>query len=182
MFETLRSLLAWRGESAKAVVWAHNSHVGDHRATEPGVEGQETVGGHCRHWLGEHAFLIGFGTDHGTVAAASDWDGPVECKILRPALAGSYEALCHASAIESFLLHLRDPDRDELRDELDPARLERAVGVIYRPQTELQSHYFHASLPHQFDEWIWFDETSAVTPLETRPAEAGSLDTFPFGL
>ena len=181
MFETLQSLLSWRDEG-KAVVWAHNSHVGDHTATEPGAGGQETLGGYTRGWLGERAFSIGFGTDHGVVAAASDWDEPMELKALRPALPESYEALGHASGVPSFLLHLRDPSRKEVRDELEPARLERAIGVIYRPETELQSHYFYASLPNQFDEWIWFDETSAVTPLESRPAEDGVPETFPFGL
>jgi protein-L-isoaspartate(D-aspartate) O-methyltransferase len=182
MFETLRSLLAWRGENAKAVIWAHNSHVGDHRATEPGAEGQETVGGHCRRWLGQGCFAIGFGTDHGTVAAASDWDGPLEIKKLRPAVPESYESLCHATGTAGFLLHLREPEREDVRGELEAPRLERAVGVIYRPETELQSHYFLASLPHQFDEWIWFDETSAVMPLERRATEAGVPETFPFGL
>jgi protein-L-isoaspartate(D-aspartate) O-methyltransferase len=132
--------------------------------------------------LRNDAFAIGFGTDHGTVAAASDWDGPVEIKTVRPALPESYESLCHASELSGFLLHLREPEREDVREELEPPRLERAIGVIYRPETELQSHYFHASLPHQFDEWIWFDETSAVTPLEPRTAEAGLPETFPFGL
>jgi protein-L-isoaspartate(D-aspartate) O-methyltransferase len=183
MFDTLRTLLAWRGENAKAVIWAHNSHVGDHAATEPGAEGQETVGGHCRRWLGDDAFAIGFGTDHGTVAAASDWDGPMQLKKLRPSLEESYESLCHESGVSGFLLHLREPVREDIRDELEPARLERAVGVIYRPETERQSHYYHASLPHQFDEWIWFDETSAVTPfVASPPADAGPPETFPFGL
>jgi protein-L-isoaspartate(D-aspartate) O-methyltransferase len=182
MFETLRALLAWRGESARAVVWAHNSHVGDAEATEPGLEGQQTIGAYCRRWLGEAAFLVGFGTDHGTVAAATDWGGPMEIKSLRPARPGSYEALCHASDVPGFMLHLREPDREEVREELASPRLERAVGVIYRPETELQSHYFHASLPNQFDEWIWFDETSAVEPLRVRAGRLAVPEAFLFGV
>lgn len=156
------------------MVWAHNSHVGSAHATEMGAQGQLNIGSLCRDGLGASAFHIGFGTDHGTVAAASDWDGPMEIKTLRPARAGSYEALCHATEHPAFLLNLRDPIHPELRDELTPARLERAVGVIYRPETERQSHYFEAVLPEQFDAWIWFDETRAIHPLalEQPPGRA----------
>jgi len=165
MFDTLVTLLRWKGEGARAVVWAHNSHVGSAHATEMGAQGQLNIGSLCRDGFGAAAFHVGFGTDHGTVAAASDWDGPMEIKTLRPAWAASYEALCHAAERPAFLLNLRDPVRTELRDELTPARLERAVGVIYRPETERQSHYFEAVLPEQFDAWIWFDETRAIHPL-----------------
>jgi protein-L-isoaspartate(D-aspartate) O-methyltransferase len=182
MIETLQVLLAWHGPEAKAVVWAHNSHVGDAEATEMGLQGQTNVGALARAWLGDQVFNVGFGTDRGTVAAASDWDAPVEIKTLRRAHPGSYEAVCHQSGVPAFMLHLREPARAEVRPELASPRLERAVGVVYRPDTELQSHYFQASLPNQFDEWIWFDETSAVTPLVTRTAEAGPPETFPFGL
>lgn len=168
MFDTLLTLLSWRGEGTRAVVWAHNSHVGSAHATELGAQGQVNIGSLSRDHFGAGAFLIGFGTDRGTVAAASDWDGPMEVKALRPSWPGSYEALCHATDHAAFLLNLRDPGRAEVREELAPARLQRAVGVVYRPESERLSHYFETSLPNQFDAWIWLDETHAVQPL---PAE-----------
>jgi protein-L-isoaspartate(D-aspartate) O-methyltransferase len=181
MHETLQSLLAFRGAGTKAVVWAHNSHVGNAAFTEMGRRGELNIGRLCRDEYGDAAILIGFGTDHGTVAAASDWDAPMELQRVRPAMEGSYEALCHASGLPAFSLALRSPKRDELRAELEPDLLERAIGVIYRPQTERASHYFEASLPHQFDEYIWLDETSAVTPLPTLQTP-GLPETWPFGL
>ena len=122
-------------------------------------------GGHGRFGA---AYLVGFGTDHGSVAAAHDWDGPMELMQVRPARPDSYERLCHEAEVPAFFLPLREPRRPEVRDELSAARLERAIGVVYRPETELQSHYFHAVLPHQFDEWIWIDETHAVHPVTER--------------
>ena len=181
MFETLQVLRASRGPRAKIVVWEHNSHVGDASATEMGARGEHNVGMLCRREYGEDAFLVGFGTDHGTVAAATDWGGPMHVKAVRPSLANSYERICHDSAVQAFFLHLRDPRRAELRDELTDPRLERAIGVIYRPETELQSHYFQASLPHQFDEYVWLDETAAIHPLAAHEIE-GAPDLYPFGL
>ena len=165
MFDTLEALLAFHGPDAKAVVWEHNSHLGDARATEMGVRGQINVGQLCRERFADDAWLIGFGTDHGTVAAAHDWDGEMSVMRVRPSHPESYEHVCHASGVPAFLLPLRDPEREEVRDELRAPRLERAIGVVYRPETELQSHYFHASLPLQFDAWIWLDETRAVRPV-----------------
>jgi len=110
-------------------------------------------------------FSIGFGTDHGTVAAAHGWDEPMQQMTVRPARADSYEQLCHAARVPAFLMHLRHPVREALVEELAEPRLERAIGVVYRPDTELQSHYFQASLPAQFDEYVWFDETEAVDAL-----------------
>lgn len=164
MFDTLEALLAFHGPTAKAVVWEHNSHLGDARATEMGVRGQLNVGQLCRQRFGDAAVLIGFGTDHGTVAAAHQWDGPMEQMRVRSSHPESYEALCHDSGVPAFVLQLREPQRAELREELLAPRLERAIGVVYRPATELQSHYFHAALPVQFDAWIWFDESRAVQP------------------
>jgi len=181
MFETLQVLLAFRGGDTKAVIWEHNSHVGNAAATEMGARGELNVGLLARRVYGEQAYLIGFGTDHGTVAAASDWDGPMEIKQVRPAHPDSYERLCHETNTEAFLLALRAPFRDEVRDELLPPRLQRAIGVIYRPETELASHYFQASLPEQFDEYIWFDQTRAVGALRAEVAR-GMPDTYPFGL
>ncbi|MFW6083906.1 MAG: protein-L-isoaspartate(D-aspartate) O-methyltransferase [Gemmatimonadota bacterium] len=181
MFDTLRMLLAFHGADARAVVWEHNSHIGNAAATEMGARGQHNVGQLAREHFGDEAFLVGFGTNDGTVAAASDWGGPLEIKDVRPAHRESYERLFHETGAEAGLLHLREPVRDEVREELEPARLERAIGVIYRPETELRSHYFQASLPHQFDEYIWFDRTHAVHPL-SGPELEGVPETYPFGL
>jgi protein-L-isoaspartate(D-aspartate) O-methyltransferase len=170
MFETLQSLLAFHGNDSKVVVWAHNSHLGDARAMEMGVRGELNVGQLCREAYGERAFLIGFGTDHGTVVAASDWDGPTQSMRVRPSHPKSYERLCHDSGVPAFVLHLREPARQEIRYELEAPRLQRAIGVVYRPDTELASHYFQASLPHQFDEYIWLDETSGVQPVADAAA------------
>jgi protein-L-isoaspartate(D-aspartate) O-methyltransferase len=181
MFETLQTVRAHRGPGTTVVVWEHNSHTGDASATEMGARGEHNVGLLCRREYGEDAFLVGFGTDRGTVAAASDWGGPMEIKAVRPSHARSYERVCHDTGLPAFLLHLREPERAELRDELMAPRLERAIGVIYRPQTELQSHYFQAVLPQQCDEYVWFDESTAVTPTPTR-GTAGMPETYPFGL
>ena len=124
---------------------------------------------------------MGFGTHTGTVAAATDWDGPMEIKRVRPSRDGSYERICHDSGVESFLLPLCPSDEAGLRAQLLEPRLERAIGVIYRPESELESHYFRAILPLQFDEYVWFDQSSAVTPLATAEME-GMPATYPFGL
>jgi protein-L-isoaspartate(D-aspartate) O-methyltransferase len=181
MFETLQTLLNFHGPESKVIVWAHNSHVGDSNATEMATRGEYNIGHLCRQKFGNAAYSIGFGTDHGTVAAASDWDGPMEVKVVRPSVPESYERLCHEAGALRFMLHLRKPISAELAAGLLKPRLERAIGVIYRPETELQSHYFQALLSHQFDEYIWFDETSAVAPLRTEELE-GLPDTYPFGL
>lgn len=180
MFDTLQTLLGARGPGAKAVVWAHNSHIGDARATEMGGGGELNIGQLCREAYGDEAYLVGFGTDHGTVAAASFWDGAMEIKHVRPALRDSYEGLCHQSGVRRFFLPLRDAD-EALREQLLGPRLNRAIGVIYRPETELQSHYFQSVLPRQFDEYIWFDETSAVRPLSTVEVGPDLPETWPFG-
>jgi protein-L-isoaspartate(D-aspartate) O-methyltransferase len=138
------------------------------------------IGHLCRQEFGDASYSIGFGTNSGTVAAASNWDEPMQVKTVRPALPRSYERLCHETAEPRFLLPLRDAPRALSAGLLQP-RLERAIGVIYRPETELQSHYFEAVLPRQFDEYIWFDETKAVTPLRSEELK-GLPDTYPFGL
>jgi len=181
MFDTLETLLTFRGEDAKAVVWEHNSHIGNAAATEMSARGELNIGQLVREEHGDDAYLLGFGTDHGTVAAATDWDGEMEIKSVRPSHSESYERLCHDSGVPAFLLPLREPKRSEVREELEPPRLERAIGVIYRPETELQSHYFQAALPWQFDEYGWFDETRAVTPLGGEEVH-GMPETYPFGL
>jgi protein-L-isoaspartate(D-aspartate) O-methyltransferase len=181
MFDTLQSVLAFRGPQSKAVIWAHNSHVGDARATQMSARGELNIGQLARQAYGDKAYNIGFGTDHGTVAAASEWGGPMEIKQVKPSHIDSYERVCHEVSTDNFLLPLRQPLREITRKQLLAERLERAIGVIYRPETELQSHYFYASLPNQFDEYIWFDETRAVDPL-TKVTMKGMPDTFPFGL
>ncbi len=180
MFETLKTLFAFYGAQSKAIIWAHNSHVGDASATEMFSRGEYNLGHLCRKEFGDRAYIIGFGTNDGTVAAASDWDGPMEIKKVVPAMRESYEYACHEAAIPSFCLDLRDIERKGLEG-LSTPRLERAIGVIYRPQSELASHYFQAVLPKQFDEYIWFDKTKAITPFETKMLEE-MPDTYPFGL
>ncbi len=181
MFETLLSILSFRGPDSKVVVWEHNSHIGDARATQMSARGELNIGQLVREKFGDQAYLIGFGTDHGTVAAASEWGGPMEVKQVRPSHMQSYERICHEVPANNFLLPLRQALKQETRERLLPERLERAIGVIYLPETELQSHYFYACLPRQFDEYIWFDESHAVKPL-TKQSTEGIPDTFPFGL
>lgn len=129
-------------------------------------------------------YIVGSGTDHGSVAAAPSWGAEMARMPVRPAHPGSYERLWHDTERAAFLLHLREPVRGALRDELLSPRLERAIGVVYRPDTELVSHYFSASLPLQFDEYIWIDEMHALDPLPPpRGADLRSLpETFPFGV
>lgn len=179
MFATLEDLLRFHGAASKAIVWAHNSHVGDSAATEMSARDEYNIGHLCRREFGPACYTIGFGTHCGTVAAASNWDEPMQVQSVRASLTDSYERLCHDSGVSCFLLPLR-PLPAALA-ELKQPRLERAIGVIYRPETELQSHYFEAVLPSQFDEYIWFDETSAVHPI--RAEELKDVpDTYPFGL
>jgi protein-L-isoaspartate(D-aspartate) O-methyltransferase len=181
MFETLKNLLEFHGPDAKAIVWAHNSHVGNAAATEMASRGEYNIGYLCREVFGNACYSIGFGTNTGKVAAAADWDAPVEIKTVLPAQPRSYEFLCHATNLPRFMLPLRSQEAPLARRALLPPRLERAIGVIYRPETEMASHYFQAVLPDQFDEYIWFDQTHAVTPIETNIIQ-GTPDTFPFGL
>jgi protein-L-isoaspartate(D-aspartate) O-methyltransferase len=181
MFETLQAALDFRGPDARAVVWAHNSHVGNAAATEMTIRGEHNIGQLAREHFGHDAYLIGCGTDTGTVAAASEWGGPMEVKKIIPSHPDSYERLCAESKIPRFLLPLRVPEQDPLGEQLRKPRLERAIGVIYKPETELASHYFQAVLPSQFDEYAWFEQTRTIKPLETHEV-AGMPDTYPFGV
>ncbi len=180
MFGTVQRLMAHRPD-ARAVIWAHNSHVGNASATAMGWRGEFNIGELVRAAWREDAVLIGFGTDHGTVAAASDWGAPMEVMQLRPARAHSWEeAFCRAGHASS-LTDWRGGKRHGLDGVLSQSLLERAVGVIYRPQSELSSHYFEAVLADQFDAWVWFTQTRAVMPLgDERPC--GAPETWPFGL
>jgi erythromycin esterase-like protein len=167
--------------SAKIIVWAHNSHIGDARATQMSERGELNLGQLVREHFGKQAVSIGFSTYDGTVTAASDWDGPAERKNVRPGHPDSYEALFHDVDVPNFFLNLRDVD---IADVLRSERLERAIGVIYRPETELISHYFHARVSDQFDAILHYDHTRAVEPLErTAEWELGEVEeTFPSGL
>jgi erythromycin esterase-like protein len=164
------------------VVWAHNSHIGNAEFTEMGqVRGEHNIGQLARARFGDSAALIGFGTDRGTVAAASNWDGPMEIKRVRPARDDSYEGSSRDSGIAAFLLETGPGQKQSIRDALAEPLLERAIGVIYRPETELLSHYFQAELSRQFDAWVWFAETKAVAArADAHPH--GPDETYPFGL
>lgn len=148
---------------AKIIIWAHNSHIGDARATEVSEKGEVNIGQLVREQHDQDTYSIGFSTYQGTVTAARDWDGPHQAKKINPGLEGSYEALFHQIRYSNFLLHLRD--NKELEHYLHLPRLQRAIGVIYRPETERYSHYFFTRLPYQFDTIIHFDKTSAVKSL-----------------
>ena len=185
MMDTLQELTRFldRTQSnTRVVVWAHNSHLGDARATEMSQRGELNVGQLVREAYGATAVLVGLTTYTGTVTAASEWDGPAHRKHVRPALAGSYERLLHDAQMPRFLLPLRTDL--ELASALAAPRLERAIGVLYVPETERASHYFHARLPEQFDFVLHFDATRAVEPLERNALwEAGELaETYPSGL
>jgi protein-L-isoaspartate(D-aspartate) O-methyltransferase len=180
MFETLQSLLQHHAPDNKTVVWAHNSHIGNAEATEMSSRGELNIGHLCRQEFGDAMYAIGFGTDHGTVAAASDWDGPMEVKQVRPSLDDSYEHLFHETGLAGGLLGLRAAE-PPVRTVLMRARLERAIGVVYRPETERASHYFQAVLPRQFDEYVWIEATRAVEPIESTELK-GMPETYPFGV
>ena len=169
-----------KGRPSRIVVWAHNSHVGDARATEMGEQGQLNLGQLAREAYGDQAFLIGFTTHAGAVTAASNSDEPARRKRVRPSIAGSHERLFHEVGLERFLLLLRAPSMREASRE---PRLERAIGVIYRPETERLSHYFRARLPDQFDAVLHIDETSALEPLEQWAHDEIDLpETYPSGM
>ncbi len=182
MAETLDRLLKHLGSQSKIVVWAHNSHLGDARATEMSRRGEFNLGQLVREKYGDNnSFLLGFTTYSGEVTAASNWDGPADRKIVRHALAGSYEALLHETSLGDFHLSLQNT---AVREALSTPLLERAIGVIYRPETERLSHYFEAQLAEQFDAVIHIDRTRALIPLEKAvPWERGEVpETYPSAL
>ena len=183
MFYTLRSLMAFHGPTAKTIVWAHNSHIGNALSTEMYARGEINIGHLCREQYGKSCYSIGFGTHHGTVAAAENWGSKMEVMKVNNSLQGSFENLCHQTKIENFTLPLREKEADDtLRTLLSSPKLERAIGVIYRPKTELLSHYFQAVLSSQFDEYIWINKTKAVTPITVASRVPDLLDVHPFGL
>ena len=184
MAETLFDLAAHletQGQKAKIVVWEHNSHLGDARATDMGARGEWNVGQLVREEYGKESILLGFTTYTGTVAATSNWDEPAQLKTVRPGIKNSYELLFHETGLPRFFLNLQDTETKEL---LARPRLERAIGVIYRPETERLSHYFDAYISEQFDGVIHFDETRAVEPLDQAAGwkHDDVPETFPEGL
>lgn len=183
MADTLRSLVGHLASAlgrSKVVVWEHNSHVGDAQATELGRSGEFNVGQLARATWADDCYLVGFTTHHGHVSAASNWGGPVERKRVRPALAGSFEELLHNGPADDFMVRLGRYTPAPLSQVL----LERAIGVVYRPDTERASHWFHAHLAAQFDAVVHLDHTSAVRPLDrTELWDAGEPpETYPSGL
>lgn len=183
MADTLRSLVGHLASAlgrSKVVVWEHNSHVGDAQATELGRSGEFNVGQLARATWADDCYLVGFTTHHGHVSAASNWGGPVERKRVRPALAGSFEELLHNGPVDDFMVRLGRYTPAPLSQVL----LERAIGVVYRPDTERASHWFHAHLAAQFDAVVHLDHTSAVRPLDrTELWYAGEPpETYPSGL
>jgi protein-L-isoaspartate(D-aspartate) O-methyltransferase len=183
MAETLEHLLGQGGAHSKALVWAHNSHIGDARATEMGaVRGEHNIGQLVRERWGRQAALIGFGTHAGTVTAADDWDSPRLEKRVLESRSDSYERQCHESGVGRFLLDLSEGRHEALRRRLAEPRLERFIGVIYRPETERWSHYSEAVLTQQFDAFVWFDETRALQALGPPEPDHGLPETYPFGV
>jgi erythromycin esterase-like protein len=181
--DALRAHLARRSAHPKIVVWAHNSHVGDARATDQAADGQLTLGQLARQRDAARTTLIGFSTYSGTVTAASNWDRPAERKQVRPALPHSYEQLFHRVGMPAFSLCLRDLADTAAVAALEEPRLQRAIGVVYKPDSERQSHYYYVKLAQQFDAIIHFDHTRAVEPLERTARERDDVpETFPTGM
>jgi erythromycin esterase-like protein len=185
MAETLDALadhLVGQGAGARLVVWAHNSHLGDARATDMSAAGELNVGQLVRQRHDRDAFLVGFTTYIGSVTAATDWDAPARRRRVRPALPGSYEELFHTTELGNFWI---SPGSPPLHNAMSEPRLERAIGVIYRPETERFSHYFNARLASQFDAVIHIDETHALTPIDADAGwetEEELAETFPFAV
>jgi erythromycin esterase-like protein len=185
MAETLERLIDHLGrqqDAVRVVVWAHNSHLGDARATDMGREGEWNVGQLARERYGRECVNVGFSTYHGTVTAASDWGGAAERMRVRRALPESYEAALHETGLPQHLLLFGSGE--EHTRALEEERIERAIGVIYRPETERVSHYFRARLPQQFDAMIHMDETRALEPLERTAQWSGEEppETYPSGI
>jgi erythromycin esterase-like protein len=169
MFDNLLRLFETKGGQARGVVWAHNADIGNATFTDMGAAGgQRNLGQLCRQHFGDAAALMGLGTNHGTVAAARRWDGPCETTQLPASAPESYECCCHETGMKRFLLDMGRLAEPEMLATLESERLERFIGAVYRPRSAPQSQYARAVLAHQFDAFVWFDETTAVTPLGAR--------------
>ena len=185
MVDTIQNIIAHLENTynipAKIIVWAHNSHVGDARATEMSVQQEVNLGQLVRERFSTSCFSLGFSTALGTVTAASYWDGSAEYKNIIQPIEGSYEQLFHSLELKNFILNLKADN--ELSHLLNVSRLQRAIGVIYRPETERASHYFFTRLPYQFDVLIHLDKTSYLEFLEDKASNnQGELpDTYPEG-
>ena len=183
MFYTLKSLLSYYGKESKAIVWAHNSHIGNALATEMYARGEINIGHLCKEHFASKSYHIGFGTYTGTVAAAKNWGETMQVMPINDSIENSYEHLFQKTNVPNFTLPLRaEHSEKKLRKFLNTPRLQRAIGVVYKPKTELMSHYFKAVLPSQYDEYIWFNKTKAITPLATKTETTKLLDVHPFGL
>lgn len=183
MFYTLKSLLSYFGKASKVVVWAHNTHIGNALATEMYARGEINIGHLCKEHFGSKSYHIGFGTHTGSVAASNNWGGPMEVINLNDSLENSYEHLCYKTNVPNFTLPLRKGHTDDyLRELLSTPRLQRAIGVVYKPETELISHYYRTVLSSQFDEYIWFNKSRAIKPIKTVTANTKLIDIHPFGL
>jgi len=179
MYSTLKRLMDRKGPEARAVVWAHNSHIGDARATMMGQRGEYNIGQLCREQFGSDVAAIGFVACSGNVLAADAWGAAGRVRQIMPPLAESWEQVFSETEMPAGLLIWRHDA--ELSDILDQARIERAIGVIYRPESERWSHSFGANLARQFDAIVWMSGTTALTPLAGAPPE-GAPDTYPFGI
>ncbi|TFZ07451.1 erythromycin esterase family protein [Ramlibacter henchirensis] len=185
MLETVQALdrhLGATGAPSRMALWAHNSHLGDASATQMGELGEWNVGQLMRDRYAADAVLVGFSTHRGWVTAANDWDEPAQRKRVRDGLPGSWEDAFHCVGMDGFMLPLRG--NEALRPVANKRRLQRAIGVIYRPETERQSHYFDTRLADQFDAMIHIDETHALEPLDPEGAWTGieAPETFPSGV
>jgi erythromycin esterase-like protein len=183
MFRTLKRILEHRGEGAKAVVWAHNSHVGDAKATTES-QGDANLGRLAREQMEGNVAILGCGTYTGKVAAAKEWGADVEYMDIPPSIPNSCEALAHETGLSTFFLDLREQKCDQaLRKELMTTRKERFIGVIFDPDADPESQYADAIFAEQFDGFIWFDTTTAVRPLEIhQPNTVDKFETYPWGL
>lgn len=186
MFDTLTNLHAYLskkiGRQARMVVWAHNSHLGDARATSMGLSGQHNLGQLVRQRYRDQAYLFGFTTYSGTVTAASRWDGPVERKRILDAMDGSIEKRFHQTGAGEFFLPFNRDNKLPENRLLEPM-LQRAIGVLYLPKTERHSHYLTCQIGDQFDGVIHIDETSALEPLDAvSEGIVGEEATYPFGV
>ena len=170
------------GRASRMAIWAHNSHLGDAGATDMAEQGQWNLGQLLRQRYGQEVFIVGMSTYTGTVTAARDWDEPAQCRQVRPGLAGSWEDLLHQAEVDRYLLLLRG--NEALHQLGGAARLQRAIGVVYRPETERHSHYLMTRLPQQFDALLHIDHSHALEPLDQGPAwVSGEVpETYPSGI